>query len=132
MRHDGARKLATNSLKLFYEDKSIVQSIKVSYFHQTNGLAECAKRAINTIGRSKLHHAKRDKCFWNKVAMTAIYDNTCLLSPKLENKITFEIVHKLNSSVKHMRVLAVGLIFYFPRRSDLNEIPSLEWEFCRL
>ncbi|KAG2872200.1 hypothetical protein PC115_g24668 [Phytophthora cactorum] len=64
VRHDGAREFATNSLKAFYEDEGIEQQTTVPYAHQTNGTAERAIRTIVTIGRSMLHHAKLDKCFW--------------------------------------------------------------------
>ncbi|KAG2870231.1 hypothetical protein PC114_g27479 [Phytophthora cactorum] len=73
VRHDGAREFATNSLKSFYEDEGIEQQTTVPYAHQTNGTAERAIRTIVTIGRSMLHHAKLDKCFWAEAAMTAIY-----------------------------------------------------------
>ncbi|KAG2959579.1 hypothetical protein PC120_g28125 [Phytophthora cactorum] len=73
VRHDGAREFATNSLKAFYEDEGIEQQTTVPYAHQTNGTAERAIRTIVTIGRSMLHHAKLDKCFWAAAAMTAIY-----------------------------------------------------------
>ncbi|KAG3044466.1 hypothetical protein PC122_g24842 [Phytophthora cactorum] len=73
VRHDGAREFATNSLKDFYEDEGIEQQTTVPYAHQTNGTAERAIRTIVTIGRSMLHHAKLDKCFWAEAAMTAIY-----------------------------------------------------------
>ncbi|KAG3118323.1 hypothetical protein PI124_g22323 [Phytophthora idaei] len=72
-RHDGAREFATNSLKDFYEDEGIEQKTTVPYAHQSNGTAERAIRTIVTIGRSMLHHAKLDKCFWAEAAMTAIY-----------------------------------------------------------
>ncbi|KAG2762456.1 hypothetical protein Pcac1_g25780 [Phytophthora cactorum] len=73
VRHDGAREFATNSLKAFYQDEGIEQQTTVPYAHQTNGTAERAIRTIVTIGRSMLHHAKLDKCFWAEAAMTAIY-----------------------------------------------------------
>uniref|UniRef100_A0AAV1V300 Integrase catalytic domain-containing protein n=1 Tax=Peronospora matthiolae TaxID=2874970 RepID=A0AAV1V300_9STRA len=73
VRHDGAREFATNSLQLFYEDEGFEQQTTVPYAHQTNGTAERAIRTIVTIGRSMLHHAKLDKCFWAEAAMTAIY-----------------------------------------------------------
>ncbi|KAL4176616.1 hypothetical protein KRP22_001557 [Phytophthora ramorum] len=73
VRHDGAREFATNSLKAFYEVEGIEQQTTVPYAHQTNGTAERAIRTIVTIGRSMLHHAKLDKCFWAEAAMTAIY-----------------------------------------------------------
>uniref|UniRef100_A0AAV1UAN4 Integrase catalytic domain-containing protein n=1 Tax=Peronospora matthiolae TaxID=2874970 RepID=A0AAV1UAN4_9STRA len=73
VRHDGAHEFATNSIKTFYEDHGIEQQITVPYAHQTNGTAERAIRTIVTIGRSLLHHAKLEKCFWAEAAMTAIY-----------------------------------------------------------
>ncbi|KAG2759151.1 hypothetical protein Pcac1_g28786 [Phytophthora cactorum] len=104
VRHDGAREFATNSLKDFYEDEGIEQQTTVPYAHQTNGTAERAIRTIVTIGRSMLHHAKLDKCFWAEAAMTAIYVKNRLPSPKIEHKTPFEIVYKSKPSVKHMRV----------------------------
>ncbi|KAG4036743.1 hypothetical protein PC123_g27690 [Phytophthora cactorum] len=92
VRHDGAREFATNSLKVFYEDEGIEQQTTVPYAHQTNGTAERAIRTIVTIGRSMLHHAKLDKCFWAEAAMTAIYVKNRLPSPKIEHKTPFEIV----------------------------------------
>ncbi|KAG2871198.1 hypothetical protein PC117_g28313 [Phytophthora cactorum] len=86
VRHDGAREFATNSLKAFYEDEGIEQQTTVPYAHQTNGTAERAIRTIVTIGRSMLHHAKLDKCFWAEAAMTAIYVKNRLPSPKIEHK----------------------------------------------
>uniref|UniRef100_H3H9I1 Integrase catalytic domain-containing protein n=1 Tax=Phytophthora ramorum TaxID=164328 RepID=H3H9I1_PHYRM len=82
VRHDGAREFATNSLKAFYEVEGIEQQTTVPYAHQTNGTAERAIRTIVTIGRSMLHHAKLDKCFWAEAAMTAIYVKNRLPSPK--------------------------------------------------
>ena len=73
VRHDGAREFETNSIQVFYEDEGIEQQVTVPYAHQTNGTAERAIRTIVTIGRSMLHHAKLDKCFWAEAAMTAIY-----------------------------------------------------------
>ncbi|KAG2759166.1 hypothetical protein PC111_g25392 [Phytophthora cactorum] len=83
VRHDGAREFATNSLKAFYEDEGIEQQTTVPYAHQTNGTAERAIRTIVTIGRSMLHHAKLDKCFWAEAAMTAINVKNRLPSPKI-------------------------------------------------
>ena len=73
IRHDGAREFATFSLKAFYESQGIEQQVTVPYAHQTNGTAERAIRTIVTIGRSMLHYAKLNKCFWAEAAMTAIY-----------------------------------------------------------
>ncbi|KAG4036879.1 hypothetical protein PC123_g27552 [Phytophthora cactorum] len=92
VRHDRAREFATNSLKAFYQDEGIEQQTTVPYAHQTNGTAERAIRTIVTIGRSMLHHAKLDKCFWAEAAMTAIYVKNRLPSPKIEHKTPFEIV----------------------------------------
>ncbi|KAG4035993.1 hypothetical protein PC123_g28439 [Phytophthora cactorum] len=86
VRHDGAREFATNSLKDFYQDEGIEQQTTVPYAHQTNGTAERAIRTIVTIGRSMLHHAKLDKCFWAEAAVTAIYVKNRLPSPKIEHK----------------------------------------------
>ncbi|KAG3230072.1 hypothetical protein PI124_g24829 [Phytophthora idaei] len=97
--HDGAREFATNSLKDFYEDEGIEQQTTVPYAHQTNGTAERAIRTIVTIGRSMLHHAKLDKCFWAEAAMTAIYVKNRLPSPKIEHKSPFEIVTCVCSAV---------------------------------
>ncbi|KAG3005200.1 hypothetical protein PC121_g25475 [Phytophthora cactorum] len=72
VRHDGAREFATNSLKAFYQDEGIEQQTTVPYAHQTNGTAERAIRTIVTIGRSMLHHAKLDKCFWAEAVMTVM------------------------------------------------------------
>ncbi|KAG2765713.1 hypothetical protein PC113_g24618 [Phytophthora cactorum] len=104
VRHNGAREFATNSLKDFYQDEGIEQQTTVPYAHQTNGTAERAIRTIVTIGRSMLHHAKLDKCFWGEAAMTTIYVENRLPSPKTEHKTPFEIVYKSKPSVKHMRV----------------------------
>ncbi|KAG3002461.1 hypothetical protein PC120_g19715 [Phytophthora cactorum] len=103
VRRDGSREFATNSLKDFYEDEGIEQQTTVPYAHQTNGTAERAIRTIVTIGRSMLHHAKLDKCFWAETAMTAIYVKNRLPSPKIEHKTPFDIVFKSKLSVKHMR-----------------------------
>ena len=104
VRHDGAREFATNSLQAFYEDQGIEQQTTVPYAHQTNGTAERAIRTIVTIGRSMLHHARLEKCFWGEAAMAAIYIKNRLPSPKIANKTPFEIVYKHKPSVKHMRV----------------------------
>ena len=92
VRHDGAREFASNSLKVFYEDEGIEQQTTVPYAHQTNGTAERAIRSIVTIGRSLLHHAKLDECFWAEAAMTAICIKNSLPSPKIPHKTPFEIV----------------------------------------
>ena len=103
IRHDGAGEFKTTSLQAFYEDECIEQQTTVPYAHQTNGTAERAIRTIVTIGRSMLHHAKFDKCFWAEAAMTAIYIKNRLPSPKAVRKTPFEIVYNAKPSVKHMR-----------------------------
>uniref|UniRef100_H3H730 Integrase catalytic domain-containing protein n=1 Tax=Phytophthora ramorum TaxID=164328 RepID=H3H730_PHYRM len=115
VRHDGAREFATNSLKAFYEVEGIEQQTTVPYAHQTNGTAERAIRTIVTIGRSMLHHAKLDKCFWAEAAMTAIYVKNRLPSPKVEHKTPFEIVYKSKPSVKHMRVFGCQTYILTPK-----------------
>ncbi|KAH7460339.1 Retrovirus-related Pol polyprotein from transposon TNT 1-94 [Phytophthora ramorum] len=115
VRHDGAREFATNSLKAFYEVEGIEQQTTVPYAHQTNGTAERAIRTIVTIGRSMLHHAKLDKCFWAEAAMTAIYVKNRLPSPKVEHKTPFEIVYKAKPSVKHMRVFGCQTYILTPK-----------------
>uniref|UniRef100_H3H842 Integrase catalytic domain-containing protein n=1 Tax=Phytophthora ramorum TaxID=164328 RepID=H3H842_PHYRM len=106
---------ATNSLKAFYEVEGIEQQTTVPYAHQTNGTAERAIRTIVTIGRSMLHHAKLDKCFWAEAAMTAIYVKNRLPSPKVEHKTPFEIVYKSKPSVKHMRVFGCQTYILTPK-----------------
>ncbi|KAG3060854.1 hypothetical protein PI125_g24826 [Phytophthora idaei] len=118
--HDGAREFATNSLKDFYEDEGIEQQTTVPYAHQTNGTAERAIRTIVTIGRSMLHHAKLDKCFWAEAAMTAIYVKNRLPSPKIEHKTPFEIVYKSKPSVKHMRVFGCQTYILTPKEKRLK------------
>uniref|UniRef100_A0AAV1TK02 Uncharacterized protein n=1 Tax=Peronospora matthiolae TaxID=2874970 RepID=A0AAV1TK02_9STRA len=73
VRHYGACELATNSPRIFIEDEGIEQQTTVSCTLQTDGTSERAIRTIVTIGRSMLHHAKLNKCFWAEAAMTAIY-----------------------------------------------------------
>uniref|UniRef100_H3H3U4 Integrase catalytic domain-containing protein n=1 Tax=Phytophthora ramorum TaxID=164328 RepID=H3H3U4_PHYRM len=102
VRHDGAL-------------EGIEQQTTVSYAHQTNGTAERAIQTIVTIGRSMLHHAKLDKCFWAEVAMTAIYVKNRLPSPKVEHKTPFEIVYKSKPSVKHMRVFRYQTYILTPK-----------------
>ncbi|POM58554.1 Hypothetical protein PHPALM_36782 [Phytophthora palmivora] len=104
VRHDGAKEFATNSLKAFYEDHGIEVQPTVRYAHQTNATAERANRTIVTIGRSMLHYAGLDKCFWGEAAMTAIYIKNRLPSPKSPDKTPFEIVYKSKPNVKHMRI----------------------------
>ncbi|KAG3048663.1 hypothetical protein PC122_g23768 [Phytophthora cactorum] len=124
VRHDGAREFATNSLKDFYEDEGIEQQTTVPYAHQTNGTAERAIRTIVTIGRSMLHHAKLDKCFWAEAAMTAIYVKNRLPSPKIEHKTPFEIVYKSKPSVKHMRVFGCRTYILTPKEKRLKWDPK--------
>ena len=115
IRHDGAREFATASLKAFFNDQGIEQQVTVIYAHQTNGTAERAIRTIVTIGRSMLHHAKMDKCFWAEAAMTAIYIKNRLPSPKCEDKTPFEIVNGFRPSVKHMRVFGCQVFMLTPK-----------------
>ena len=120
VRHDGAREFATGSLKAFYEDQGIEQQTTVPYAHQTNGTAERAIRTIVTIGRSMLHHANLDKCFWGEAAMAAIYIKNRLPSPKCEDKTPFEIVNGFRPSVKHMRVFGCQVSMLTPRKIGRN------------
>uniref|UniRef100_A0AAV1TBZ3 Integrase catalytic domain-containing protein n=1 Tax=Peronospora matthiolae TaxID=2874970 RepID=A0AAV1TBZ3_9STRA len=106
VRHNGAREFAANSLKAFCDDRGIEQQVTVPYAHQTNGTTERTIRTIVKIGRSMLHYAKLDKCFWVEATMTAISIKNCLPSPKCQDQTPFEIVNGFRPSVKHMRVLA--------------------------
>ncbi|KAG3073017.1 hypothetical protein PC122_g14982 [Phytophthora cactorum] len=124
VRRDGSREFATNSLKDFYEDEGIEQQTTVSYAHQTNGTAERAIRTIVTIGRSMLHHAKLDKCFWAEAAMTAIYVKNRLPSPKIEHKTPFDIVFKSKLSVKHMRAFGCRTYILTPKEKRLKWNPK--------
>uniref|UniRef100_A0AAV1V9M7 Integrase catalytic domain-containing protein n=1 Tax=Peronospora matthiolae TaxID=2874970 RepID=A0AAV1V9M7_9STRA len=124
VRHDGAHEFATNSIKTFYEDHGIEQQVTVPYAHQTNGTAERAIRTIVTIGRSLLHHAKLEKCFWAEAAMTAIYIKNRLPSPKIDHKTPFEIVYKSKPSVKHMRVFGCRALILKPREKRLKWDPK--------
>uniref|UniRef100_A0AAV1V5Y8 Integrase catalytic domain-containing protein n=1 Tax=Peronospora matthiolae TaxID=2874970 RepID=A0AAV1V5Y8_9STRA len=125
VRHDGAHEFATNSIKTFYEDHGIEQQqITVPYAHQTNGTAERAIRTIVTIGRSLLHHAKLEKCFWAEAAMTAIYIKNRLPSPKIDHKTPVEIVYKSKPSVKHMRVFGCRAFILTPREKRLKWDPK--------
>ena len=124
VRHDGAHEFATNSIKTFYEDHGIEQQVTVPYAHQTNGTAERAIRTIVTIGRSLLHHAKLEKCFWAEAAMTAIYIKNRLPSPKIDHKTPFEIVYKSKPSVKHMRVFGCRAFILTPREKGLKWDPK--------
>ena len=124
VRHDGAREFATNSLKTFYEDQGIEQQTTVPYAHQTNGTAERAIRTVVTIGRSMLHHAKLDKCFWAEAAATAIYVKNRLPSPKRPNMTPFEIVCNSKPSVKHMRVFGCQAYILTPSEKRLKWDPK--------
>uniref|UniRef100_A0AAV1U9X3 Integrase catalytic domain-containing protein n=1 Tax=Peronospora matthiolae TaxID=2874970 RepID=A0AAV1U9X3_9STRA len=124
VRHDGAHEFATNSITTFYEDHGIEQQVTVPYAHQTNGTAERAIRTIVTIGRSLLHHAKLEKCFWAEAAMTAIYIKNRLPSPKIDHKTPFEIVYKSKPSVKHMRMFGCRAFILTPREKRLKWDPK--------
>uniref|UniRef100_A0AAV1TGV6 Integrase catalytic domain-containing protein n=1 Tax=Peronospora matthiolae TaxID=2874970 RepID=A0AAV1TGV6_9STRA len=124
VRHDGAREFATNSLQDFYEVEGIEQQTTVPYAHQANGTAERAIRTIVTIGRSMLHHAKLDKCFWAEAAMTAVYVKNRLPSPKIPHKTPFEIVYNSKPSVKHMRVFGCQAYILTPKEKRLKWDPK--------
>ena len=124
VRHDGAREFATNSLQAFYEAEGIEQQTTVPYAHQTNGTAERAIRTIVTIGRSMLHHAKLDKCFWGEAAMTAIYVKNRLPSPKIPHKTPFEILYNSKPSIKHMRVFGCQAYILTPKEKRLKWDPK--------
>uniref|UniRef100_H3H8R5 Integrase catalytic domain-containing protein n=1 Tax=Phytophthora ramorum TaxID=164328 RepID=H3H8R5_PHYRM len=108
-------KLCGTTELAFYEVEGIEQQTTVPYAHQANGTAERAIRTIVTIGRSMLHHAKLDKCFWAEAAMTAIYVTNRLPSLKVEHKTPFEIVYKSKPSVKHMRVFGCQTYILTPK-----------------
>ena len=72
-------------------------------------------RTIVTIGRSMLHHANLDKCFWGEAAMAAIYIKNRLPSPKIASKTPFEIVYKSKPSVKHIRVFGCRTYVLTPK-----------------
>uniref|UniRef100_A0AAV1UAA0 Integrase catalytic domain-containing protein n=1 Tax=Peronospora matthiolae TaxID=2874970 RepID=A0AAV1UAA0_9STRA len=124
VRHDGAREFATDSPQEFYEDEGIEQQTTVPYAHQTNGTAERAIRTIVTIGRSMLHHAKLEKCFWAEAAMRAIYVKNRLPSPKDVHKTPFEIVHNSKPSVNHMRVFGCQVYILSPEKKRLKWDPK--------
>jgi hypothetical protein len=109
---------------MFYEDHGIEQQTTVPYAHQTNGTAERAIRTIVTIGRSILHHAKLEKCFWGEAAMTAIYIKNRLPSPKIDHKTPFEIVYKSKPSLKHMRVFGCRAYVLTPKEKRLKWDPK--------
>ena len=115
VRHDGSREFATTLLKAFYDDQGIEQQFTVPYAHQTNGTAERAIRTIVTIGRSMLHYAKLDKCFWAEAAMTAIYIKNRLPLPKYQDQTPFEIIHGVRPSVKHMRIFGCRKFMLTPK-----------------
>uniref|UniRef100_A0AAV1VN52 Integrase catalytic domain-containing protein n=1 Tax=Peronospora matthiolae TaxID=2874970 RepID=A0AAV1VN52_9STRA len=124
VRHDGAREFATNSLQEFYEDEGIEQQKTVPYAHQTNCTVERAIRTIVTIGRSMLHHAKLEKCFWSEAAMTAIYVKNRLPSPNVMHKTPFEIVHNSKQNVKHMWVFGCQVYILKPKEKWLKWDPK--------
>uniref|UniRef100_A0AAV1V5S4 Integrase catalytic domain-containing protein n=1 Tax=Peronospora matthiolae TaxID=2874970 RepID=A0AAV1V5S4_9STRA len=124
VRHDGACELATNSLQMFYKDEGIKQQTTVTCAHQTNGTAECAIWTILTIGRSMLHHAQLDNCFWAEAAMTAIYVKNRLPSPKVVHKTPFEIVYNSKPSVKHMRTFGCQTYILTPKENRLKWDPK--------
>ena len=124
VRHDGAREFATSSIKAFYDEQGIEQQVTVPYAHQTNGTAERAIRTIVTIGRSLLHHARLDKCFWAEAAMAAIYIKNRLPSPKIQEKTPFEIVYKCKPSVRHMRVFGCRVYVLTPKEKRLKWDPK--------
>ncbi|CAI5732013.1 unnamed protein product [Peronospora farinosa] len=72
-------------------------------------------RTIVTIGRSMLHHANLDKCFWGEAAMAAIYIKNRLPSPKIASKTPFEFVYKSMPSVKHIRVFGCWAYILTPK-----------------
>uniref|UniRef100_H3H6A9 Integrase catalytic domain-containing protein n=2 Tax=Phytophthora ramorum TaxID=164328 RepID=H3H6A9_PHYRM len=120
-------KLCGTTELAFYEVEGIEQQTTVPYAHQTNGTAERAIRTIVTIGRSMLHHAKLDKCFWAEAAMTAIYVKNRLPSPKVEHKTPFEIVYKSKPSVKHMHPKArAGLFLGYEEVSKAYRLYDIE------
>ena len=124
IRHDGAREFATSSLKAFYESQGTEQQVTVPYAHQTNGTAERAIRTIVTIGRSMLHYAKLNKCFWAEAAMTAIYIKNRLPSPKCQDQTPFEIVNGHQPSVKHMQIFGCRAYVLNPKEKRLKWDPK--------
>ncbi|CAH0516241.1 unnamed protein product [Peronospora belbahrii] len=125
VRHNGAREVATNSLQDFYEDEGIEQQTTVPYAHQTNRTAERAIRIV-TIGRSILHRAKLDKCFWAEAPMTAIYIKNRLPSSKVVHKTPFEIVYNSKPSVKRMRVFGCQTFILTPKEKRLKWDPKAQ------
>ena len=81
-------------------------------------------RTIVTIGRSMLHHAKLDKCFWAEAAMTDIYIKNRLPSPKVIHKTPFEIVYCSKPSVKHMRVFGCQAFILTPKEKRFKWDPK--------
>ena len=77
-----------------------------------------------TIGRSLLHHAKLDKCFWAEAAMSAIYVKNRLPSPKIPTMTPFEIVYRSKPSVKHMRVFGCRAYILTPKEKRLKWDPK--------
>uniref|UniRef100_A0AAV1TI22 Integrase catalytic domain-containing protein n=1 Tax=Peronospora matthiolae TaxID=2874970 RepID=A0AAV1TI22_9STRA len=124
VRHYGACELATNSLRIFIEDEGIEQQTTVSCTLQTDGTSERAIRTIVTIGRSMLHHAKLNKCFWAEAAMTVIYVKNRLPSPRVVHKTPFEIVYNSKRSFKHMRVFGCQTYILTPKEKRLKWDPK--------
>ena len=89
-------------------------------FHVLRSSRRLAIRTIVTIGRSMLHHAKMDKCFWAEADMKAVYVKNRLPSPKIAHKTPFEIVYNTKSSVKHMRVFGCPTFILNPRGKRLK------------
>lgn len=112
------------TLSRCHEDEGIEQQVTVPYAHQTNETAERAIRTIMTIGRSLLHHAKLDKCFWAEAAMTAIYVKNRLPSPKILHMTPFELVHEAKPSVKRMRVFGCRAYVLMPSEKHLKWDPK--------
>ncbi|GAB9476989.1 Integrase catalytic core protein, partial [Globisporangium polare] len=124
VKHDGAKRFATNSIKQFYADRGIEQQVAGQYAHQTNGTAECGIRSIVTIGCSMPHHARLDKSFWADAAMTAIYIKNRLPSPKSDSKTPYEMVYKSKSIVKRMRVFGCLEFVLTPKEKRLKWDPK--------
>ncbi|KAG2758456.1 hypothetical protein Pcac1_g29407 [Phytophthora cactorum] len=124
VRHDGAREFATNSLKDFYEDEASSSKTTVPYAHQNERHGRASHPNYRHDGRSMLHHAKLDKCFWAEAAILAIYVKNRLPSPKIEHKTPFEIVYKSKPSVKHMRVFGCRTYILTPKEKRLKWDPK--------
>ncbi|CAH0486490.1 unnamed protein product [Peronospora farinosa] len=124
VRHDGAREIAATSLTTFYEKAGIEQQVTVPYAHQINGTAERSIRTIVTIGRTMLHYAKLEKCFWAEAAMTAIYIKNRLPSPKCQDQTPFEIINGHQPSVKNMRVFGCRAYVLTPKEKRFKWDPK--------